>query len=220
MRLSILFFFVLGSLLISCNSQPKRPRVMDVRPITLPTARPGEAIATFAGGCFWSMQEEMSLLKGVRQVVSGYAGGDVEKPTYEQVSSDETGHAEAIQVYYDPKVLPYDRLLDAFFAAHDGTTLNRQGPDIGKHYRSIAFYRTPAEKTQIEAAIRREDASDHHQDPIVTQVVSFDAFYPAEGYHQNYYRENPYNMYVATVCRKKVSKFKDRMSDYLKEDAD
>ncbi|QKZ13592.1 peptide-methionine (S)-S-oxide reductase MsrA [Spirosoma sp. KUDC1026] len=220
MRLSFLIALIVSALFISCNSQPDRPQVMDLKPSSLPALQPGEAVATFAGGCFWSMQEEMRLLKGVRQVVSGYAGGDVEKPTYEQVSSDQTGHAEAIQVYYDPKVLPYDKLLDAFFAAHDATTLNRQGPDVGKHYRSIAFYRTPAEKTQIEAAIRREDASDHHQDPVVTQVTALDAFYPAEGYHQDYYRQNPYNMYVATVCRKKVGKFKDRMSDYLKKDVD
>ncbi|GAB2538559.1 peptide-methionine (S)-S-oxide reductase MsrA [Spirosoma aerophilum] len=189
---------------------------MDVKPVKLPTPKPGEAVATFAGGCFWAVQEEMKSLKGVREAVSGYAGGDLAFPTYEQVGTDQTGHAEAVQVYYDSTVISYDVLLDAFFAGHDATQLNRQGPDIGRHYRSVAFYRSPAEKSRIDAAIQRENTSGHHQGRVVTQVEPFQAFYPAEGYHQNYYRQNPYNMYIHLVSAPKVDAFKERMEDWLK----
>ncbi len=206
-------------LLSSCNQKPadKTPVVIDTKPAKLPELRPGEAIATFGGGCFWAVQEEMRLLKGVRSVVSGYAGGDLDYPTYEQVGTDQTGHAETVQIYYDPNVISYDVLLDAFFAGHDATQLNRQGPDIGKHYRSIAFYRTPNEKARIEAAIGRENASEHHQGQVVTQVVLFNAFFPAEGYHQNYYRQNSYNLYIHLVSEPKVEAFKERMAGRLNE---
>lgn len=171
-------------------------------------------MATVAGGCFWAVQEEMKSLKGVREAVSGYAGGEQDYPTYEQVGTDQTGHSESVQVYYDPKVISYDVLLDAFFAGHDATQLNRQGPDVGKHYRSVAFYRTPDEKVRIEAAIKREQA--HHESPIVTQVVPFKAFFPAELYHQDYYRHNPYNLYIHLVSEPKVDKFRGRMEGKLK----
>jgi peptide-methionine (S)-S-oxide reductase len=213
-------WFMISCLTLAGCGQPgdasKTSTVMDVKPAKLPTPKPGEAVATFAGGCFWAVQEEMKLLKGVREAVSGYAGGDLAFPTYEQVGTDQTGHAEAVQVYYDPSVISYDVLLDAFFAGHDATQLNRQGPDIGKHYRSAVFYRSPDEKARIEAAIQRENASGHHQGRVVTQVVPFDAFYPAEGYHQNYYRQNPYNMYIHLVSEPKVAAFKERMESRLK----
>ncbi|GAB4015960.1 peptide-methionine (S)-S-oxide reductase MsrA [Spirosoma koreense] len=198
-----------------CNQQPetKTSTVIDINPATLPALRPGEAVATVAGGCFWAVQEEMKSLKGVHAAISGYAGSDLEYPTYEQVSTDQTGHAESVQVYYDPAVISYDVLLDAFFAGHDATQLNRQGPDVGKHYRSVVFYRTPDEKARIEAAIRREQQ--HHKAPIVTQVVPFVAFYPAEMYHQDYYRHNPYNLYIHLVSEPKVEKFRERMAGHL-----
>lgn len=195
----------------------KTQPVIDVNPAKLPALQPGEAVATFAGGCFWAVQEEMRLVKGVRTVVSGYAGGDLAFPTYEQVGTDQTGHAEAVQVYYNPAVISYDVLLDAFFAGHDATQLNRQGPDIGKHYRSAVFYRTPAEKAHISAAIQRENASGHHQGRVVTQVVPFVAFYPAEMYHQDYYRHNRYNMYIHLVSEPKVATFKERMEKWVTE---
>ncbi|SFE92117.1 peptide-methionine (S)-S-oxide reductase MsrA [Spirosoma endophyticum] len=207
--------FLVG-LLVGCNQQPadKTSNVIDINPAKLPTLRSGEAVATVAGGCFWAVQEEMKSLRGVREAVSGYAGGDLDYPTYEQVGTDQTGHAEAVQIYYDPKVISYDVLMDAFFAGHDATQLNKQGPDIGKHYRSVAFYRTPDEKTRIEGAIRRDQAN--HKAPIVTQVESFKAFFPAEVYHQDYYRHNKYNMYITLVSKPKVEKFRDRMEDRLK----
>jgi peptide-methionine (S)-S-oxide reductase len=219
MKSAIPGFLLILLSLTGCNQPPaeKTTTVIDINPAKLPDLQPGEAMATLAGGCFWAVQEEMQLLKGVRKVVSGYAGGDLEYPTYEQVGTDQTGHAEAVQIYYDPKVIPYDVLLDAFFAGHDATQLNRQGPDIGKHYRSAAFYRTPNEKARIEAAIKRETASGHHQGRVVTQVVAFSAFYPAEVYHQNYYRNNPYNMYLKFVSKPKVETFTERMEPWLKK---
>lgn len=186
----------------------------------LPAPKPGEAVATFAGGCFWAMQEGMNQLKGVRQVISGYAGGSAKNPTYEQVCTDETGHAEAVQVYYDPKVISYARLLDAFFAGHDPTTLNRQGPDAGRDYRSVAFYRTPAEKAEIEAAIKRTNASGHYSGKVVTEVVPFTQFYPAENYHQNYFALHPDQPYIRAVSLPKVEKLRKAMAGHLKNDKD
>ncbi len=182
----------------------------------LPVPKPGEAVATFGGGCFWAMEEVFDEIKGVREAVSGYAGGTLPDPTYEQVSTDETGHAEAVQVYYDPKVITYDQLLDVFFAGHDATQLNRQGPDVGRHYRSVAFYRTPDEKARIEAAIRRETASGHHSDPIVTTVEPITAFYPAENYHQGYCKIHPDELYIRSVSLHKVEKMRKAMPDKLK----
>lgn len=193
-----------------------RSTVKDMSPAKLPESQPGEAVATFAGGCFWCVEEEFELLRGVREAVSGYAGGNEANPTYEQVGNNETGHAEAVQVYYDPKVIPFDTLVKAFLYAHDPTTLNRQGPDVGTQYRSVAFYRTPTEKASIELAIRQFDATGEHSDPVVTQVVPLTVFYPAEVYHQGYYRAHPDEAYVRGVSLPKVEKFKKRLADKLK----
>ncbi|GAB3988933.1 peptide-methionine (S)-S-oxide reductase MsrA [Spirosoma daeguense] len=211
-------FLLVACLTLRCNQQPteKKATGIDINPAKLPALRSGEAVATVAGGCFWAVQEEMKSLKGVRVVLSGYSGGDLEYPTYEQVGTDQTGHAESVQVYYDPKVISYDVLMDAFFAGHDATQLNRQGPDRGKHYRSAVFYRTPDEKARIEAAIKRETASGHHQGNVLTQVVPFEAFYPAEVYHQDYYQNNPYNLYIKLVSKPKIDLFRERMADKLK----
>src|SRR5882757_525801 len=182
----------------------------------LPIPKAGEEVATFGGGCFWSMSEAMSELKGVNKVISGYAGGTTKNPTYQEVSSRNTGHAECVQVYYDPKVISFTTLANAFFFAHDPTELNRQGPDEGTDYRSIAFYRTPEEKTIIEDVIKKINASKHYPDPIVTQVVQFKAFYPAEKYHQGYYRLNGDNPYIASVSVPKVMKFRKAEKALLK----
>lgn len=209
-------------LLTGCNPNSANKAATEVKDTSLaklPEPEPGEAVATLAGGCFWCIEEEFQELKGVREVISGYAGGDVENPTYEQVGTDQTGHAEAVQIYYDPKVIPFDTLLTAFFAGHDPTTPDRQGPDIGKQYRSIAFYRTPEEKIAIEAAIKRTNASGHFDNPVVTQVVPFKAFYPAEVYHQGYYRAHPENPYVENVSKPKVEKFRKAMARWLKPQA-
>src|ERR1700712_2758203 len=134
---------------------------------SLPKPQPGEQVATFGGGCFWSMSEAMSELKGVNRVISGYAGGTTVNPSYEDVSSRTTGHAECVNVYYDPKVISYATLVNAFFFAHDPTELNRQGPDEGTDYRSIAFYRTPSEKAALLDIIKKVNATKHYPEPIV-----------------------------------------------------
>ena len=182
----------------------------------LPKPAAGEEVATFGGGCFWSMSEAMSELKGVNKVVSGYAGGSTKNPTYEDVSSRTTGHAETVQIYYDPKVISYATLANAFFFAHDPTELNRQGPDEGTDYRSIAFYRTPEEKATLEDVIKKVNASKHYSDPIVTQVVPFKVFYAAEKYHQGYYRLNGDNPYISSVSEPKVMKFRKAEKAELK----
>jgi len=184
---------------------------------TLPQPKPGEAVATFGGGCFWSMSEAISELKGVDKVVSGYAGGSKVRPSYEDVGTQTTGHAETVQVYYDPKVISFQTLAHAFFFAHDPTELNRQGPDEGTDYRSIVFYRTPEEKAVWQEEIKKINASKHYPEPIVTEVVAYKTFYPAEKYHQGYYRlhlgENPY---LSSVSEPKVMKFRKAMKDELK----
>lgn len=183
---------------------------------SVPKPKTGEALATFGGGCFWSMNEAISELKGVNKVISGYAGGNTKNPTYEQVSTRTTNHAETVQVYYDPKIISYDKLAEAFLFAHDPTTLNRQGPDEGTDYRSIAFYRTPEEKNTLMAAIKKVNESKHYNNPIVTQVVPFAAFYPAETYHQGYYRTHGDNPYIEQVSEPKVMKFRKAMAANLK----
>ena len=206
-------------MLIGCQQRATQTTgtAKDTSPAKLPAFQPGEAVATLAAGCFWCTEEELESLRGVRAVISGYAGGSVEYPTYEQVGSGQTSHAEAVQVYYDPKVISFDTLLTAFFAGHDPTTLNRQGPDMGTQYRSMAFYRTPAEKTAIDAAIARENSSGHHTRPVVTQVEPFKTFYPAEVYHQGYYRAHPDDLYIRTVSAPKNEKFREKMAGKLKE---
>ncbi|RSK49901.1 peptide-methionine (S)-S-oxide reductase MsrA [Hymenobacter rigui] len=185
-----------------------------------PTDTRGLAVATFGGGCFWSFEEIFEELRGVQAVVAGYSGGKVRNPSYEEVCSATTGHAESVQVYYDPRQLSYQTLLEVFLlGAHDPTTRNRQGPDAGPQYRSVAFYRTPQERQLIEAAIRRVDASHHYSSPVVTQVAAFTAFWPAESYHQGYYRLHPENPYLRHVSQPKVEKFRKAFPDRLKATA-
>jgi peptide-methionine (S)-S-oxide reductase len=182
----------------------------------LPTPKPGEEVATFGGGCFWSMSEAMSELKGVNRVISGYSGGTTKNPSYEDVSSKTTGHAESVQVYYDPKVISYATLANAFFFAHNPTELNYQGPDEGTEYRSIAFYRTPEEKAILLDVIKKINSEKHYPEPIVTQVVPFKAFYAAEKYHQGYYRLHLDEPYIAGVSTPKVMKFRKAEKTLLK----
>jgi peptide-methionine (S)-S-oxide reductase len=183
---------------------------------TLPQPKPGEKVADFAGGCFWASTEAFSELKGVNKVIAGYAGGNKPHPTYEEVCTDATGHAETAQVYYDPKVISYAQLVQAFFYAHNPTELNYQGPDQGTSYRSIAFYRTPEEKAIIESTIKSVNASKYYGAPIVTQVTPFTVFYPAEDYHQNYFKAHPDNGYIEAVSLPKVEKMRAKEKALLK----
>ncbi len=186
-----------------------------------PADQKGLALATFAGGCFWAQEEVFEEVKGVRAVVSGYAGGTVDHPTYEQVASRKTGHAEAVQIYYDPAVVSYATLVDVFLrGSHNPTQLNRQGPDVGDEYRSAVFYRTPQEKATVEAAIKRVDAAHVYDEPVVTQVTPLTKFWPAEDYHQGYYRLNPSQPYIASVSRKKVEHFRAEFPKLVKPAAE
>ncbi len=175
-------------------------------------------MATFAGGCFWCTEEAAEKLRGVEDVISGYTGGSTKNPTYEQISTGLTGHAEAVQIYYDSTVITYETLLEAFFAAHDPTTLNRQGPDVGTQYRSAIFYKTPQEKAQIDAYIKKLNANRVFQGPIVTQVAALTEFYPAEAEHQDFYRYNQDNPYMQSVSKPKLEKFKQKMEGKLKDE--
>ena len=175
-----------------------------------------EAVATFAEGCFWHTEIVFQSLEGVRDAVSGYAGGSATNPDYEKVSSGETGHAEAVQVFYDPSKISYETLVAAFFASHDPTTLNRQGPDVGSQYRSIAFYRTEKEKQIIEAELKRIQESKKYKNKIVTEVVAFTKFYPAEDYHQEYIVNHPENSYVQHVSIPDFLRFKNEFKGNFK----
>ena len=177
---------------------------------------PSLEVATLAGGCFWCLQPVFDELKGVRGVVVGYAGGHAENPSYEDVCSDETGHAEAVEVTFDPAVLSYEDLLHVFFSVHDPTTLNRQGADVGSQYRSAVFYRTPAQKAAAEKVIHELEAEGAWGDAVVTEVTPFTNFFRAEGYHQEYFRKNPHAGYCVAVVRPKVSKFRKKYADRLK----
>lgn len=166
--------------------------------------------ATLAGGCFWCLEAVYTLLKGVEKVASGYAGGSVPHPTYEQVCTGETGHAEVVQITFDPAVISYQELLEVFFTIHDPTTRNRQGADIGTQYRSAIFYHSPEQKEIAEQTIRELDAERIWHTRIVTEVVPLTGFYKAEDYHQEYYQNNPYQGYCQMVVAPKVAKFRQK----------
>ena len=172
-------------------------------------------IATLAGGCFWCLEAIFKELKGVERVVSGYTGGTVPNPTYEQACSGRTGHAEAVQITFDPKVISYGDLLDVFFSIHDPTTLNRQGNDVGTQYRSAIFYHNDEQKTIAEQTISRLVSAKTWNVPIVTAIVPFEKFYTAEDYHQDYYKQNSAQPYCRIVIDPKLAKFRKRHSDKL-----
>lgn len=167
-------------------------------------------IATLAGGCFWCLEAVYTMLKGVERVESGYAGGSVPNPTYAQVCGGETGHAEVVQVTFDPAIISYKELLEVFFTIHDPTTRNRQGADVGTQYRSAIFYHSPEQKAVAEETIRELDAAHLWLARIVTEVVPYTTFYKAEDYHQSYYQNNPYQGYCQMVIAPKVAKFRQK----------
>jgi peptide-methionine (S)-S-oxide reductase len=178
--------------------------------------RPQREQATLAGGCFWCLEAVFVRLRGVEQVVSGYAGGRTARPSYEQVCSGRTGHAEVTQVTFDPQVLPYRDLLEVFFAIHDPTTKDRQGADVGTQYRSAIYYHSPEQKATAEQAIADLNAERTFPQPIVTDVAPLDVFYPAEDYHQQYFEQNPNQPYCQYVVAPKVAKLRQKFQDKLK----
>lgn len=163
---------------------------------------------TFGGGCFWCVESCFNMLKGVDSAISGYSGGDTKNPTYEEVSTGNTGHAEVVQISYDPKIISYEQLLDVFFFLHDPTQLNRQGNDVGTQYRSVIYYQNDTEKQKAEEAITKIDQSKKYQNKVVTELTKFEKFWPAEAYHQGYYNANPNQPYCSAVVGPKIQKFK------------
>ncbi len=170
--------------------------------------------ATLAGGCFWCLEAVYTELRGVERVISGYAGGSVANPTYEQVCSGRTGHAEVVQVTFDPSEISYRELLEVFFTIHDPTTLNRQGADVGTQYRSAIFFVSPEQEQTARDVIA--ELQDTWTNPIVTEVVPLERFYPAEAYHQDYYARNPYQPYCQVVIAPKVAKAREKYLARLK----
>jgi peptide-methionine (S)-S-oxide reductase len=173
--------------------------------------------ATLAAGCFWCVEAVFDDLKGVEDVVSGYSGGRTENPTYREVCSETTGHAEVAQIKFNPQELSFKELLQVFFAVHDPTTLNRQGNDIGSSYRSAIFYHDDEQKRIAEEVIKEVTEEGVYDNPIVTEVTAFDKFYPAEDYHQEYFANNPNQPYCAAVVAPKVAKFRQKFLTRLKK---
>lgn len=180
--------------------------------LLLPTAT---EVATLGGGCFWCVEAIYQDLKGVLKVESGYSGGKIPNPSYREVCTGTTGHAEVVQITFDPKIISYHDILEVFFTVHDPTTLNRQGHDEGTQYRSVIFYHSPEQMTTAEVV--KKSAQEIWDDPIVTEIAPFTQFYKAETYHQNYYKENQNQPYCSIVITPKVRKFREKFRDKLKE---
>ena len=174
-------------------------------------------IATLGAGCFWCVEAVFDDLKGVEDVVSGYSGGEIENPTYRDVCSGSTGHAEVIQIKFNPQEISFRDILRVFFTVHDPTTLNCQGDDVGTQYRSAIFYHSPEQKQIAHEVIEEITSERLYDNPIVTEVTEFAEFYPAEGYHQEYFANNPTQPYCAAVVAPKVRKFRDKFADRLKK---
>lgn len=206
-RLPILFGLML---FFSCNlaGQQKSEEVKLTPP-------PSKAIAVFAEGCFWCSEHIFEEIAGVDSAVSGYTGGHLKNPTYEQVCTETTGHAEAVMVYYNPKIVSYSDLLDAFFTSHDPTTLNKQGPDVGTSYRSAIFYSNPQEEELVRKAVMKWTPA--FKNPIVTEIAPLKQFYRAEEYHQNYAASNPGSSYIRNVSMPRFELFKRECKLKLKE---
>lgn len=173
--------------------------------------------ATFGAGCFWCVEAQFQQLEGVKEVVSGYTGGHVKNPTYEQVCTGETGHAEVANIVYYPDSISFDKLLEAFFVAHDPTQLNRQGNDIGTQYRSAIYYHDESQREKAEYLIKRLNEEKAYPNPIVTEVSPYGEFYKAEDYHTNYYKLNPNNPYCQMVVRPKAEKFKEVFKELVRK---
>ncbi|MBN1168859.1 peptide-methionine (S)-S-oxide reductase MsrA [Candidatus Woesebacteria bacterium] len=172
--------------------------------------------ATFSGGCFWCTEAVFERLKGVKKTVPGYTGGDKKDPSYEEVSSGTTGHAEAVQITYDPSEIKYEDLLYVFFKTHDPTTLNRQGNDVGTQYRSEIFYHSGEQKKEAEEMLKKLNSSGQYEDDIVTKISHIREFFPAEDYHHNYYENNENKPYCRLVIDPKIEKLQKELKKYLK----
>jgi peptide-methionine (S)-S-oxide reductase len=205
------FTLLLTLLLFSCNGQesnnnskPLSNKKMDKNKMET---------LVFGGGCFWCVESSFDMLKGVEKAVSGYAGGASKNPTYEEVSTGNSGHAEVVEISYDPQIISYEQLMEVFFFLHDPTQLNRQGNDVGTQYRSVIFYKNDAEKTKAEAAIKTSEATGKWSGNYVTEITKLDTFWTAESYHQGYYEANPNQPYCSAVVGPKIAKFKKHFGE-------
>ncbi|MBX3424523.1 MAG: peptide-methionine (S)-S-oxide reductase MsrA [Pirellulales bacterium] len=205
----------LGGYLMAAEPSTTPAPQADDAPVAAP-AEPKLELATFGGGCFWCIETVFEMLAGVHAVESGYSGGRKPNPSYEDVSSGLTGHAEVIQIAYDPRVVTYAELLEVFWKVHDPTTLNRQGPDRGTQYRSVVFYHNDEQRKLAEKYKTKLDESGAYPDPIVTEIAKFEKYYPAEEYHQDYFRKNPSNAYCRINTLPKLEKLKKAFADKLK----
>ncbi|HKK77640.1 MAG TPA: peptide-methionine (S)-S-oxide reductase MsrA [Saprospiraceae bacterium] len=220
MRNTLLLFAFLGLTFTACDAQKngdgKDTDVQRISDYISDKDYSQYEEATFAGGCFWCTEASFERIEGVVDVISGYAGGEKKYPTYYQVAGGNTKYAEAIQIYYDPGVISYEELLEIFFVAHDPTTLNRQGPDVGPQYRSAIFYRTDKELAMAKEAIEQVNESGRYRNEVVTKLTPYDEFWTAEGYHQDYYEYNPGNTYIQRVSKPKVEKVMKTFKEKLK----
>jgi peptide-methionine (S)-S-oxide reductase len=208
---AVLMISIVGS---SCGQKAKEEKV---KTITVNEIKPGMEIATFGSGCFWCTEAIFLNIDGVVKVESGYSGGKVKNPTYKEICSGLTGHAEVIQVTYDPNVVTYDELLEIFWQTHDPTTLNRQGADEGTQYRSVVFYHNEGQKTLAESYKKKLTEAKAFDNPIVTEISPYSTFYKAEDYHQNYYNLNGSAPYFSFVIKPKLDKFRKVFKDKLKK---
>lgn len=210
----ILFSLVMA---MSCNTSSKTSNesISLLEPVQTEVQN-GQHKAYFASGCFWCVEAVFESVKGVSESISGYSGGIEDNPTYKEVGYGRTTHAEAVEIYYDPEIVSFETLVDVFFGSHDPTTLNRQGPDAGPQYRSIAFYQNDVEKKIIEDKIAALNAATY-DGKIVTQVLPFQKFWIAEGYHQNYERLNPDNPYIRNVSVPRLKRFQAKFPELLKD---
>jgi len=205
---------LLGSLLLITSEVSSDMSQANDRTVGNPS---GKEVVTLGGGCFWCIEAVFDELKGVEQVESGYSGGSVANPSYRQVCTGTTGHAEVVQVTFDPKVIALRDILGVFFTVHDPTTLNRQGPDVGTQYRSAIFYRNQEQKAVAEQTIKETQAAKLWKDPIVTEVTRFKVFYKAEDYHQEYFKMNGEAPYCRFMIAPKMAKFREHYRDKLKK---
>lgn len=217
--LQITLITILGFTAISCQSKTKSEQKHEIIADLAENDLQQYETAYFASGCFWCVEAIFESVKGVKEVVSGYSGGKEKKPTYEDVGYGRTTHAEAVEIYYDPKIVSFETLVKVFFGSHDPTTLNRQGPDKGAQYRSIAFYKNDTEKKIINDYISQLKKEKVYSAPIVTEVKPFSVFYDAEDYHQDYEKNHPNNSYILNVSIPRLKRFQAKFPELLKEGA-
>lgn len=216
MKTNLLIILLIATLQ-ACSQEPETKRVMTNTDKNTDIAEGKHSdTATFGSGCFWCTEAVFQQLKGVDTVLPGYSGGNRPNPTYEQVSSGASGHAEVTQILYDPDVISFDELLEVFWKSHDPTTLNRQGADVGTQYRSVIFYHNPQQKEIAEQYKKKLNEAGAFDKPIVTEITEFKAFYPAEDYHVNYYNNNKSAPYCTFVIRPKVDKVREVFKSKLK----